>query len=81
MPTIETLQVFFGWCSVINIGILLFSSVVVVTIRETAVRIHGRMFNLDEQALSKAYFYYLAHYKIAIIVFCIVPYFALKLMG
>lgn len=78
---IATLRTFFGWCSVINIGLLLFSTIVIIAFRRTAVRIHGTLFNLDEQALSKAYFQYLAHYKIAMIIFCVVPYVALKLMG
>ena len=81
MNTIETITEFFGWCSVINIGILVLSSILVIAIRGTAVRIHGKMFNLDERTLSEAYLQYLAQYKIATIVFSIVPYFALKLMG
>ena len=81
MNTIEAMREFFGWCSVINIGVLSLSSVLVIAIRGTALRIHGKMFNLDEQSLSKAYLQYLAQYKIATIVFSIVPYFALRLMG
>lgn len=81
MSAIEVMQEFFGWCSVINIGLLLLSTVLVIAIRGTALRFHGKLFNLDEQTLLKAYFYYLAHYKIAIIIFCIVPYFALKMIG
>jgi len=81
MNTINTMREFFGWCSVINIGLLCFSTVVVIAIRGTAVRIHEKMFALDEQSLLKAYFQYLAQYKIAIIIFCIVPYIALRLMG
>ena len=81
MDKIETMAEFFGWCSVINIGILTLSSILVIAIRGTAVRIHAKMFNLDERTLSEAYLRYLAQYKIATIVFSIVPYFALKLMG
>ena len=81
MNTIETMTEFFGWCSVINMGLLILSSTLIIAIRGTASRIHGKMFNLDEKYLSQAYFQYLAQYKIAIIVFNIVPYFALKVMG
>ena len=81
MITIEAMTEFFGWCSVINIGLLMLSSVFIVGIRGFVLRIHGKMFGLDEQTLSEAYFQYLAHYKIAVIVFSIVPYFALKLMS
>ena len=79
--TVEMMRAVLGWCSVINIGLLMFSSIFVIALRTTASRIHGKMFNLDEKYLSQAYFQYLAQYKIAIIVFNVVPYFALKIMG
>ena len=79
--TTETLRIFLGWCSVINIGLLMFSSIFVIALRGAASRIHGKMFNLDEKHLSQAYFQYLAQYKLAIIVFNVVPYFALRIIG
>ena len=79
--TVEMVRAALGWCSVINIGFLMFSSILLIAIRGTASRIHGKMFNLDEKYLSQAYFQWLAQYKIAIIVFNVVPYFALKVMG
>ena len=79
--TIETMRAVLGWCSVINIGFLMFSSILLIAIRGTLSRIHGKMFNLDEKYLSQAYFQFLAQYKIAIIVFNVVPYFALRIVG
>tara|TARA_B100002003_G_scaffold78069_1_gene73067 strand:- start:284 stop:469 length:186 start_codon:yes stop_codon:yes gene_type:complete len=38
---------------------------------------HTRMFGLSEEDLSRAYFQYVAQYKIAILVFNLVPYLAL----
>ncbi len=79
--TVEMVRAALGWCSVINIGFLMFSSILLIAIRGTASRIHAKIFNLDEKYLSQAYFQFLAQYKIAIIVFNIVPYFVLKVMG
>jgi len=79
--TIEIICAALGWCSVINIGLLMFSSILLIAIRGVVSRIHGKIFNLDEKYLSQAYFQYLAQYKIAIIVFNIVPYFALRIIG
>ncbi|MCK4917087.1 MAG: hypothetical protein KAS51_02590 [Candidatus Omnitrophica bacterium] len=81
MNTIEIVREFLGWCSVINIGLLMFSAILIIRIRKSAASLHGKMFNLDENYVSQAYFQYLGQYKIAIIVFNIVPYLALKLMG
>ena len=80
MNTIEAAREFLGWCSVINIGLLIFSGIFVVLFRGPISLIHAKMFNLDESNISRAYFQYLAQYKIAIIVFNIVPYFALRIM-
>ena len=79
--TIEMLRAMLGWCSIINVGFLMFSSILLIAIRGTVSRIHGKMFNLDENYLSQAYFQWLAQYKIAIIVFNVVPYFALRIVG
>jgi len=81
MNTIETMREFLGWCSVINVGLLIFSAIFVTLLSGPISRIHAKMFNLDESDLSSAYFQYLAQYKIAIIVFSIVPYFALTIMN
>jgi hypothetical protein len=80
MSTIDFLREFFGWCAIINIIILMFSVIFLILLRGPASRIHASMFNLDESDLSRAYFQLIAQYKIAIILFNIVPYFALKLM-
>ena len=80
MNTIEAAREFLGWCSVINIGLVIFSGIFVVLFRGPISRIHAKMFDLDESNMSRAYFQYLAQYKIAIIVFNIVPYFALRIM-
>ena len=44
-------------------------------------QIHGRMFGLDEPSLMRSYFQYLALYKIAILVFNLVPFLALLIVG
>ncbi len=81
MNNIEIITEFFGWCSVINMGMLFFSALLVVVFREWLLGIHSKMYKIDSETLSKMYIYYLALYKILIIVFCIVPYFALNLLG
>ena len=80
MITVEIMIEFFGWCSIINIGILFLSALMVIVFRETLLRIHSKMYNLDDEILLKIYIQYLALYKILIIIFSIVPYFALKIL-
>ena len=80
MISIETLTEFFGWCSVINIGVLMVAAFALVVIRKPIVKIHAKMFGLNESELSLLYIQYLGNYKIALIVLNLVPYIALKLM-
>ena len=79
--TIEVLTELLGWASVINIAILFLSTLSVIGMRGAITGIHSKLFGLDEKDLGRAYFQYLAQYKIAIIVLNIAPYIALKIMA
>ena len=81
MNSLEAVTAFFGWTTVINFVLLFVSSIMVITMRRAISRIHGKMFGLETADLSRAYFQYIAQYKIAIIVFSLTPYIALKLMA
>ena len=79
--TIEILTEFFGWCAVINIGVQITSLAAITFGRERVLKIHGKIFDLDEKSLKQVYLRYLAQYKMLTVVFTIVPYFALKIIG
>jgi len=81
MFTIETLIELLGWASVINVCILIIASISVMLMRNAMISLHGKMFGLDSIDLSRAYFQYIAQYKIAIFVFNLVPYIALKIIA
>jgi len=81
MIEIDVLISFFGWCTVINSGLLLFSAAVLIIMKEHVVIIHGKLFGLNSVSLPGLYFHYLGYYKIAIIIFNFVPYLALKIMN
>jgi hypothetical protein len=81
MITTEVLTELLGWASIINIVILMTSGLMVIAMRGPISKIHSSLFGLDEKDLGRAYFQYLAQYKIAIIVLNIAPYIALKVMA
>jgi hypothetical protein len=81
MNTLETITAFFGWTTAINFVLLFVSSIMVMTMRGAIFRVHGRIFGLETADLSRAYFQYLAQYKIAIIVLSLTPYIALRIMA
>ena len=77
----ETICEFFGWCTVISMGVMAFQSLAILSLRGWITKLHARMFQLDEDSLRRSYFQYLAQFKIAFIVFNFVPYIALKIMS
>ena len=79
--TITELTEFLGWILVINIAVLLVASFMLTAMRGMIVQIHRKMLGLSEDDLLRAYTQYLAQYKIAVFVFNLAPYLALKLMG
>ena len=81
MNSLNAVTAFFGWTTVINFALLAVSTIMVVAMRGLIARMHGRMFGLASADLSRAYFQYIAQYKIAIIVFSLTPYIALKFMA
>ena len=80
MTSMEALASFLGWCTVINVAILLVAALGVMAMRDTMAKMHSRMFGVAEPDLLRAYFQYMANYKIAILVLNLVPYIAVKAM-
>ena len=80
MNNIEMIREFLGWCLVINIGLGLFTVIIIAFLREPILRIHSKLFNLDMKDLSLSYFQFLGQYKVATIIFNLVPYLVLRIM-
>lgn len=77
--TQEFLTTVFGWMAVLNIAVLLFSTLMIVLMQDWIAGFHGRMFQMERPDVRRAYFRYLANYKILTLIFCIIPWLALKL--
>ena len=79
--TLAQLAEFFGWCTVINLILMIVSFLMVTFARDRIVKLHAKMFGMNESEVSGAHFQYLGNYKIAILVLNLVPYVALKMMS
>ena len=82
MNSLESLAAFFGWCTVLNYGLLVFMS----TNRQDHAWNHDQhafpiIRNVSEAELPRCYFQVLAHYQSLILAFSLAPYVALKLMS
>ena len=72
---------FLGWCLVVNFGILIFSTIMVVALRGWVSSIHAKLFGLSESTLSQSYFDYLARFKFFVIVFNFTPWVVLHIIA
>lgn len=80
MMSIDQIHEFLGYCTVINLAVLLFSTFAVTVFKDKVSTIHAKMFDLSLSEVKAGYFSYLSHYKVLLIVFNLVPYLALTLM-
>lgn len=79
--TLSQLTEMLGWASIINIGVLMLSALMLIGLRSTILPIHSKMFGLREDVLLKIYIQFIAGYKVLTFIFIISPYLALKIMG
>jgi len=80
MESLPDLAAFLGWCALINIVLLIASTLGVILAGDRIARIHGALFDLDAAQLRPAYFQYIAQFKILFLVLNLVPYIAIRIM-
>jgi hypothetical protein len=78
---IRTLTAFFKWCTIINVGLFAFSAIMLMAMPDFIHAAHGQLFDLSREAFDIIVYAFLALYKIAILVFNLVPYVALRIVG
>lgn len=78
--SVDLLANFFGWMTILNIGFLAITSLLLMAFRDSLAALHATLLGLNETEVKKGYFAYIANYKILIFVTSLMPYLALKLM-
>ncbi|EMN7207571.1 DUF6868 family protein [Vibrio diazotrophicus] len=71
---------FIGWCAVINVSVLIITSILLMLLKERVASYHSKLFNIPADSLNTLYFSYLSHFKIVTLTFFIAPYLALKII-
>ena len=78
---IQTLTKFFMWCTIINLGLLIFTSIACIFLADFSYRMNNRFFSISRETFNIAAFSFIALFKIVVIVFNIAPYIALLIIG
>lgn len=73
------LKAFFGYSALINIGLMLFSFVMILGLKDWVYSIHAKLFGISREQFNGAIYHWFAMYKMLNFVFFIVPWFALKI--
>ena len=81
MNSIDSLATFFGWLTIVNIGIYIIVAIGVTAFRGMMVSMNVKIFRISEDDIMRESFRYVANYKLLITVFCFAPYLTLKIMA
>lgn len=78
---IQMLTRFFMWCTIINMSLLTFWFAVYVFAPDMVYRTQCKWFSLSRETFSVFFYSFLAIFKIIVIIFNVVPYLALMIVG
>jgi len=79
--SLERTRNFLIWCTVINYAILLVWFLVFALAHDWMRRLHGRWFRLSDEQFDSLHYAGMTIYKIAILMFNLVPFVVLSIIG
>ncbi len=78
---IPVIREFLLWCTVINLGILVYWWLMFTFAHDWIKRFHGRWFKVSREQFDAIHYAGMAGFKILIFVFNLVPYLAFVIVG
>lgn len=78
--TLDEMSAFFGWCTVINAGVLLVWTLTFVLARGFVYRLHSSLFKLSEERFDEIHYNLIAFFKLGVFVLNVAPYLALRIL-
>lgn len=79
--SLAQLQEFLLWCTLINMGLLLFWFLMFSLARNWVYRLHSRWFKLSPESFDRIHYSAMVFFKISVILFNLIPYVALHLVA
>ena len=78
---IYALRTFFMWCTIINASLLVISALFCVCAADWVYRMHSKWYPISRDAFNVAIYSFIGLFKIFILIFNLVPYLALLILG
>ena len=79
--TLELVTAMLGWCTLINIGLLMWWFLFVVIAHDWTFRIHTKWFKFSPEQFDAIHYAGMGIFKMGVIVFNLVPYLALRIVA
>ena len=79
--TFEAIRAVFAWCTVINMGLLLWWVLFFILAHDWMYRYHCNWFKLSKEKFDAVHYAGMAFFKLAIFLFNLVPYLAMRIVG
>ena len=76
--TNENIRKFLGWCSMINIGILIYWILAITLGNEFVFQIHAWWFDIPADRFDEIHYTMMGYFKLMVILFNVTPYLILK---
>ena len=81
MLDIPTLQSFFMWCTILNLGILIITGLFLAIGGDFVYWVKTRFFTISREQFDVAIYCGVGFYKIIVIAFSLVPWIVLEIIG
>lgn len=78
---IQILTSFFMWCTIINTGMLFFLALVYLLAPNLAYRLQSRFIPISRETFNVVFYAFIGFFKVVVLVFNVVPWIALLIIG
>ena len=79
--TIEIVRKVLAWCAVMNIGLLVWWFMFFVLAHDWTYRLHSKWFKISVETFDAIHYAGMAFFKMGTLLFILIPYFALHIVG
>ena len=76
--TKENLRTFLGWCTVINLGMLLYWFLAIAFAHDFVFQVHTWWFEISKERFDEIHYTMMGYYKLAVLLFNVTPYLVLR---
>jgi hypothetical protein len=78
---IQTLTLFFMWCTIINSGFLIFLALIFMLAPNLVYRLQSKFIPITRETFNIVFYSFMGFFKVVVLVFNVVPWIVLEIIG